>query len=266
MPAVSRHLLCIPVVLNGAGRGLACAARQWTLDSRVSVLRASPVRPQEETPMRRQETAVDESLCLSAWSRPCSAAVPGRCRRKDLKKYNSSGKDFLAQSAARLVPGRRDRAAEGPGAQSRPADRRRRKAELDKILATIKLPPGFKIAVWASGVPQARQMALGRQGHAVRRHLRQGHGPCRQRPGRPEGREALHHRPAHADRRRLPGRRALRDRYRQALSLRQSRGQPRQGAGGQGRLRRLPALRAARLEVPGARRQGLVLHPGRRAL
>ena len=78
--------------------------------------------------------------------------------------------------------------------------------------------------------------------------------------------EALHHRPAHADRRRLPGQRALRRRHRQALQVRRPRSQSRQGAAGQGRLRRLPALRAARLEIPGARRQGVVLHPRRRAL
>ena len=37
-------------------------------------------------------------------------------------------------------------------------------AELEKNLASIKLPPGFKISVWASSVPQARQMAWGDKG------------------------------------------------------------------------------------------------------
>ncbi len=37
-------------------------------------------------------------------------------------------------------------------------------AELEKNLAKIKLPPGFTIAVWASGLPQARQMAWGDNG------------------------------------------------------------------------------------------------------
>src|ERR1700733_2678113 len=34
-------------------------------------------------------------------------------------------------------------------------------ADLDKMLAAIKLPPGFKISVWQANVPQARQMAWG---------------------------------------------------------------------------------------------------------
>ena len=39
------------------------------------------------------------------------------------------------------------------------------KAEaIKKNLAKIKLPPGFKIEVWAAGVPQARQMAWGDKG------------------------------------------------------------------------------------------------------
>ena len=35
-------------------------------------------------------------------------------------------------------------------------------ADLEKNLKTIKLPPGFQIELWASGMPEARQMALGR--------------------------------------------------------------------------------------------------------
>ena len=83
-------------------------------------------------------------------------------------------------------------------------------ADLEKMLANVKLPPGFKIERLgerrAAGAPDG----AGRQGHDVRRHVRQGHRACRRRPGRQEGREALHHRPAHADGRRLPGQRALR--------------------------------------------------------
>jgi glucose/arabinose dehydrogenase len=37
-------------------------------------------------------------------------------------------------------------------------------ADLEKMLANVKLPQGFKITVWAQGVPQARQMAMGSKG------------------------------------------------------------------------------------------------------
>jgi glucose/arabinose dehydrogenase len=37
-------------------------------------------------------------------------------------------------------------------------------AELEKDLSKIKLRPGFKIEVWASGLPEARQMAWGDDG------------------------------------------------------------------------------------------------------
>lgn len=37
-------------------------------------------------------------------------------------------------------------------------------ADDEKIAAQIKVPPGFKVSVWASGVPQAREMAWGDKG------------------------------------------------------------------------------------------------------
>ena len=37
-------------------------------------------------------------------------------------------------------------------------------ADDEKNAAQIKVPPGFKVTVWASGVPQARQMAWGDKG------------------------------------------------------------------------------------------------------
>ena len=36
--------------------------------------------------------------------------------------------------------------------------------EIEATLKQIKLPPGFKIELWASGIPQARQMAWGKDG------------------------------------------------------------------------------------------------------
>ena len=37
-------------------------------------------------------------------------------------------------------------------------------ADDEKIAAQLKVPPGFKVTVWASGVPQAREMAWGDKG------------------------------------------------------------------------------------------------------
>jgi glucose/arabinose dehydrogenase len=82
---------------------------------------------------------------------------------QDLKKYDSSTKAFWLNPPADWFLGDENQQQKGlapnPG-QPTPTP----KAELDKILAGIKLPPGFKIAVWASGVPQARQMAWGDKG------------------------------------------------------------------------------------------------------
>jgi glucose/arabinose dehydrogenase len=38
------------------------------------------------------------------------------------------------------------------------------RAEDEKIAATIKVPPGFKVSVWMDGVPQAREIAWGDKG------------------------------------------------------------------------------------------------------
>jgi glucose/arabinose dehydrogenase len=113
--------------------------------------------------MRRQE----------AWTKVCLvgvvAAVIGcgsgtvQAQGSDLKKYDSSTKDFWLKPPPDWFLGDENKEQKGqapnPG-QPTPTPR----AELDKILATIKLPPGFKIAVWADSVPQARQMAWGDKG------------------------------------------------------------------------------------------------------
>ena len=82
---------------------------------------------------------------------------------RTLKKYDSSTKDFWLKPPPDWFLGDENKEQKGqapnPG-QPTPTPR----AELDKILAGIKLPPGFKIAVWADSVPQARQMAWGDKG------------------------------------------------------------------------------------------------------
>jgi glucose/arabinose dehydrogenase len=113
--------------------------------------------------MRRQE----------AWTNVCLVGVVAamigcgsgtvQAQGSDLKKYDSSTKDFWLKPPPDWFLGDENKEQKGqapnPG-QPTPTPR----ADLDKILATIKLPPGFKIAVWADSVPQARQMAWGDKG------------------------------------------------------------------------------------------------------
>ena len=112
--------------------------------------------------MRRQETALAK-VCLvgavAAFLGCGSLAV----QAQELKKYESNTKDFWLNPPADWFLGDETQAQKGqvpnPG-QPTPTP----KADLDKILQKVKLPQGFKIEVWAAGVPQARQMALGDKG------------------------------------------------------------------------------------------------------
>src|SRR5260370_11175146 len=116
----------------------------------------------EETPMRRQETALAK-LCLVG----AIAAVFGwgslTAQAQELKKYDSNNKNFWANPPDDWFLGDEPKAQKGQ-VPNRGQPLPTPPAELEKILAKIKLPSGFKIAVWASGVPQARQMAMGDKG------------------------------------------------------------------------------------------------------
>lgn len=112
--------------------------------------------------MRRQETALAKA-CLTGAIAAVFGCASMAVQAQDLKKYDSSTKAFWLNPPADWFLGDENQQQKGlapnPG-QPTPTP----KAELDKILGTIKLPPGFKIAVWAAGVPQARQMAWGDKG------------------------------------------------------------------------------------------------------
>ena len=112
--------------------------------------------------MRRQETAL-ANACLAGVIAAVFGCVSMTVQAQDLKKYDSSTKDFWLKPPPDWFLGDENKEQKGqapnPG-QPTPTPR----AELDKILAGIKLPPGFKIAVWADSVPQARQMAWGDKG------------------------------------------------------------------------------------------------------
>jgi glucose/arabinose dehydrogenase len=86
-----------------------------------------------------------------------------RAEDKPLGHYDSTSKDFWIHPPEDWWRGDETEAQRGlvpnPG-QPLPSSA----ADLDKMLAAIKLPPGFKISVWQANVPQARQMAWGDDG------------------------------------------------------------------------------------------------------
>src|SRR5260370_29654667 len=116
----------------------------------------------DETPMTRQETALAK-LCLGG----AIAAVFGwgslTAQAQELKKYDSNNKNFWANPPDDWFLGDETQAQKGqvpnPG-QPLPTP----PAELENILAKLKLPSGFKIAVWALVGPQPRQIAMGDKG------------------------------------------------------------------------------------------------------
>jgi glucose/arabinose dehydrogenase len=82
---------------------------------------------------------------------------------QDLKKYESNNKNFWLNPPADWFLG--DETAEQKGLAPNPGQPLpSSQADLEKMLANVKLPAGFKITVWAQGVPQARQMAMGDKG------------------------------------------------------------------------------------------------------
>jgi len=86
-----------------------------------------------------------------------------RAQDKPLHSYQSGTKEFWTHPPDDLVPGRRDRSAKGPCTAVGPPTGAS-EAELASLIKKIKLPPGFKIEVYASGVLAARQMAWGDKG------------------------------------------------------------------------------------------------------
>jgi len=84
------------------------------------------------------------------------------------------------------------------------------------MMKKIKLPPGFKIEVYAPNVLAARQMAWGDKGTLFVRLLRSRQRLCNQGQRRQERGQDHSQGPRHADRARLQGWRALCHRRQQA--------------------------------------------------
>jgi glucose/arabinose dehydrogenase len=103
--------------------------------------------------------AVTAALGLSM----CLTGVSAGAQDKPLKSYDSNKRDFWVHPPSDWFIGDETQAQKGqfPNAgQPTPTPL----ADLEKNLSAIKLPPGFKITVWAHDIPQARQMAWGPKG------------------------------------------------------------------------------------------------------
>lgn len=84
-------------------------------------------------------------------------------KNKPLKKYESGTKEFWTHPPDDWFLGDETEAQKGLAPPSGPPTGAS-DAELANIVKKIKLPPGFKIEVYASGVLAARQMAWGDKG------------------------------------------------------------------------------------------------------
>src|SRR4029077_11191493 len=84
-------------------------------------------------------------------------------KNRALKKYESGTKEFWAHPPDDWFLGDETEAQKGLVPPSGPATGIS-DADLAKTMKKIKLPPGFKIEVYASGVLAARQMAWGDKG------------------------------------------------------------------------------------------------------
>ncbi len=86
-------------------------------------------------------------------------------KTEELKHYDSSKKDFWTHPPGDWFMG--DETQEQKGTHvvnTLPPPTGFTDDEIKATLSQIKLPAGFKIELWASGLPQARQMAWGKDG------------------------------------------------------------------------------------------------------
>ncbi|HEY0421007.1 MAG TPA: hypothetical protein VGC80_15940, partial [Acetobacteraceae bacterium] len=81
----------------------------------------------------------------------------------DLKSYDSSKPEFWKNPPPDWFLGDETEAQKGLAPPAGPATPMPR-AEIEENLKKIKLPQGFKIELYASGIPEARQMAWGDKG------------------------------------------------------------------------------------------------------
>src|SRR5262245_8172664 len=105
------------------------------------------------------------SGCVLALAATFAVAVAGQAtaQQKALKKYESGTKEFWTNPPPDWFLGDETEAQKGLAPPSGPPTGAS-ETELANIVKKIKLPQGFKIEVYASGVLEARQMAWGDKG------------------------------------------------------------------------------------------------------
>ncbi len=102
-------------------------------------------------------------LALAAVALLAGVTTANAQDKKPLKKYESGTKEFWTHPPDDWFLGDETEAQKGLAPPSGPPTGAS-EAELANIVKKIKLPPGFKIEVWAPGVLAARQMAWGDKG------------------------------------------------------------------------------------------------------
>src|SRR6201989_3257973 len=86
-------------------------------------------------------------------------------RAEDLKSYDSTKKDYWLHPPDDWFMGDETKEQKGTHVlNTLPPPTGFTDEEIIGNLKSVKLPPGFKIELWASGLPQARQMAWGKDG------------------------------------------------------------------------------------------------------
>lgn len=93
----------------------------------------------------------------------CAALLAASAVQAQVKSYDSTKKEFWEKPPPDWFLGDETQAQKGQAPDASPA-LPASEADLEKNLKAVKLPKGFKISVFASGVNSARQMAWGDKG------------------------------------------------------------------------------------------------------
>src|SRR5438874_2957512 len=109
------------------------------------------------------KSAFNRSILALAAILVVAGASQANAQQKGLKKYESGTKEFWTHPPDDWFLGDENEAQKGLAPPSGPPTGSS-DAELAAVMKKNKLPPGFKIEVYASNVLAARQMAWGNQG------------------------------------------------------------------------------------------------------
>src|SRR4051794_16614924 len=109
------------------------------------------------------KSAFNRSILALAAIAIVAGVGPASAQQKPLKKYESGTKEFWTNPPDDWFLGDETEAQRGQAPDAGPPTGIP-EAELAATMKKIKLPPGFKIEVYASGVLAARQMAWGDKG------------------------------------------------------------------------------------------------------